>query len=156
MTDIDPHLLFGVPVADMDALEARFWSKVAFGDWWDCWPWTSTCARGKGGKPYGQFKVNGRMRSAHRVAYELRVGPIADGLTIDHVHEWGCTNTLCCNPLHLDVVTIGENIRRFHQRKTHCKLGHPLVQGTYQRFCRICAREANRRYKERRDGRRSA
>jgi len=136
-------------------LDQRFWDKVDVQDWQDCWPWTATAGRGKGGKPYGQFRMGSRtdgtqrMVSAHRLAYELLVGPIPAGLTIDHVHDWGCTSTLCCNPLHLEAVTIGENVRRLHSRQTHCRLGHPLVAGISQRFCRVCATEASRRWRGR-------
>lgn len=82
--------------------ERRFWSKVdASGD---CWLWTGAPHLG-----YGRFS-RGRSGAtyAHRVAYELLVGPIPDGLTLDHL----CWNTLCVNPDHLEPVTRAENTRR--------------------------------------------
>lgn len=45
---------------------------------------------------------------AHRVIYEALVGPIPDGLTLDHL----CLNTSCVNPAHLEPVTRSENSRR--------------------------------------------
>jgi hypothetical protein len=45
---------------------------------------------------------------AHRFAYELLVGPIPEGLVIDHL----CRNRRCVNPAHLEPVTAEENWRR--------------------------------------------
>lgn len=126
--------------ATRPALEDRFWPKVdASGD---CWLWTAS--RFPDG--YGSFSVNGRARGAHRVAYELLVGPIPSGLTLDHL----CRNPSCVNPTHLEPVTDRENVRRGHgptavnARKTHCIHGHLLdEQNTYiypaGRCCRRCA-----------------
>lgn len=69
-----------------------------------CWVWDgSTDGRG-----YGIVTVKGKLAKAHRVFYERFVGPISEGLELDHV----CRNRLCCNPEHLDAVTHGENQRR--------------------------------------------
>lgn len=85
--------------------EARFWSHVdAEGD---CWEWTvSTGSHG-----YGQFAVGGlggTMVLAHRYAFELLVGPIPEGLTLDHL----CRNKICVNPDHLEPVTLVLNGQR--------------------------------------------
>jgi hypothetical protein len=81
---------------------------------------------------------------AHRWAYEQHVGPIAEGLDIDHL----CRNRACVNPDHLEPVTRLENIRRAAAVKTHCPAGHPydaantyIRPGTVHRKCRTCARE---------------
>ncbi len=77
-----------------------------------CWNWTgakSTPGKGRkegGSLPYGCIKVDGKARRAHRVSYELLVGPIPHGFVIDHI----CRNTLCCNPDHLRAMTNRENI----------------------------------------------
>ena len=77
-------------------------TKIAVDD--GCWEWLG--AKGRGG--YGLVKVNGRMRSAHRVLYECFIGPIAEGLQIDHL----CRNKSCVKPAHLEAVTPRENTLR--------------------------------------------
>ena len=94
----------------MDVLE----DKVLIDD--GCWLWTGkTDGRAKG--PYGQFtqKRNGvaKKNSPHRAMYELMVGPIPEGLTIDHL----CNTPLCCRPDHLEPVTAAENQRRLWIRQ---------------------------------------
>lgn len=84
---------------------ARFWAKVdrTTGD--ACWPWTARLDR----DGYGTLKMpTGRSIRAHRFAYELLVGPIPEGLVIDHL----CRNRRCVNPAHLEPVTAEENWRR--------------------------------------------
>jgi hypothetical protein len=84
-------------------LPARFWSKVVEDDE-ECWNWIG--ARTSSG--YGAWGVNGVSKSTHRVSYLTLVGPIPDGLQIDHL----CKNRICCNPTHLEPVTGRVNIRR--------------------------------------------
>lgn len=138
------------------SLMERFWSKVEIGDWQDCWPWVA----GKDQNGYGQFFPESKTCvKAHRFAYELAVGPIPEGLTLDHVRAWGCSMRSCCNPLHLETVTVGENARRGgNSLKTHCPQKHPyddentrvsMVRGRLMRQCKTCTREANRRHAER-------
>lgn len=68
-----------------------------------CWLWKRGHSKG-----YAQFWFRGRSLLAHRVAYELFVGEIPRGLTIDHL----CRNTGCVNPQHLEPATWPENGRR--------------------------------------------
>lgn len=122
--------------------EERFWGWVDYTE--SCWLWTGA----KTPDGYGVASWDGRSARAHRVAYELKVGPIPAGLTIDHL----CRVRHCVNPAHLEVVTGRENILRgtgpaaLAVRKTHCPQGHPydaanthVYKGT--RRCRICMRE---------------
>ena len=120
-------------------IEERFWPKVQKTE--TCWLWTGALKSGG----YGQFFAE-KYALAHRVAYELVVGPIPEGLTLDHL----CRVHNCVNPAHLEPVTNGENLRRgmgptgIHARATHCPKGHEYtVENTYRnkkgwRTCRAC------------------
>lgn len=141
------------------SLAERFWQKVDIRGPEECWPWLGS--RFGTRREYGQFSTtHSTTESAHRVAYRLAVGPIPEGLTIDHVRARGCVRKDCCNPAHLEPVTLAENIRRGGNAiKTHCKRGHPLEgtnlghgenRGRPSRFCRACKRETHRLYRERR------
>lgn len=63
---------------------------------------------GKNNRDYSVLTFNGRLTTAHRIAYELWFGPIPKGLTIDHL----CRVKRCINPDHLEAVTGTENTRR--------------------------------------------
>lgn len=85
--------------------EERFWEKVdTSAGPLGCWPWTASGSR----DGYGQFSADGRGVRAHRFAYELLVGPIPEGLQLDHL----CRNPGCVNPAHLEPVTGWENTMR--------------------------------------------
>jgi hypothetical protein len=79
------------------------------------------------------------MRYAHRVVYEILVGPIPSGLQLDHI----CSVPWCVNPDHLEPVTAKENTRRGSTgqnmvAKISCHCGE----------CKVCrGREATRRHR---------
>lgn len=122
----------------------RFWSRVDRTP--GCWLWTSTLDNGYGSI---NLKIDGRQRNrmAHRLAYEEIIGPIPEGLELDHL----CRVPRCVNPAHLEPVTHVENTMRgfsplaVKARQTHCHRGHEFTAAnTYRagssRKCRECKR----------------
>lgn len=113
-----------------------------------CWLWTAHILP----NGYGQFYWRGSMGLAHRVAYELMVGAIPDGLTIDHL----CRNTRCMNPDHMEPVSNEENARRGGLQKYACDRRHPTRPPRWgyrkdgRRYCRECGRIVAQVQRERR------
>ena len=102
-----------------------------------CWEWQGRLDR----YGYGRFSFSKIDRRAHRISYEEFVGPIPEGLVLDHL----CRNRRCINPEHLEPVTNAENMRRSAVIQTHCKRGHEFTaENTYlhrnMRHCRACTR----------------
>ena len=125
-----------------DAYADRFWSKVEFGD---CWLWGGSHTR----NGYGQATGRDWRKKVlpHRVAYELLVGPIPEGMQLDHL----CRTLLCVNPDHLEIVTHYENHQRgYKAKKTHCRRGHPLATrkrgSLVRRDCKECDRLRHRKW----------
>jgi hypothetical protein len=115
-----------------------------------CWEWIGR----HDSNGYGTYRLGARNqpRKAHRIGYELFVGPIPHGLTLDHL----CMNKGCVRPSHLEAVTHLENVRRarvVYGPRTHCRQGHeftPANTATYHpkdrysyRKCRTCVAAQN-------------
>lgn len=147
-------------IPDLTTRQLRnFWAKVAVPNQPSCcWEWSGKRVNGRypyfGIYPAGEF-------TAYRVAYTLLIGPIPEGMTLDHL----CRNPGCVNPDHLEPVPPGINVLRGYgiyaqnARKTRCVHGHEFTpQNTktddlgYRR-CRACAIEYkepfNQEYQER-------
>lgn len=137
----------------------RFMAKVSPEPNTGCWLWTG----GTAGKDYSSFKYDGDYYG-HRVSYRLFVGPIPEGLIIDHKCRVHC----CVNPGHLEPVTYAVNIKRgigprilgdMHLAKTHCPKGHSysgdnlaqLKSGPQKgaRRCKTCVRLQQKAWYER-------
>jgi hypothetical protein len=122
------------------APELRFWPKVEFTGF--CWLWTASTNRQGHGHFFPERKT---CLTAHRWSYEFLVGPIPEGLHLDHL----CRIPSCVNPDHLEPVTVAENVRRgLHGvLRTRCGEGHELTDenvylrpGDGSRRCRKCIR----------------
>lgn len=131
-------------------LPERIASKIEPEPMSGCWLWTAW-ANSQG---YGYVAWDHRDQPAHRIVWELLVGPIPKGLDLDHL----CRNRICVSPWHHEPVTRLENNRRGnvrqanidrHAARTHCPQGHPYdEENTYRwhggRQCKVCRRKAVR------------
>lgn len=128
-------------------LEERYQYMVAIQEDTDsCWLW-----KGKHRKPrqYPAFKIDGKHIQVHRWTYEHFVGPVPEGLLVDHL----CNNNNCLNPWHLEPKTSlantmrGSTPARRNAERTHCIHGHPFDEAntryrksyTSERLHRWCA-----------------
>lgn len=144
-------------------IELRFWRNVKKTDNPDdCWYWGNRPSTLGYGYVYWNDLNGGGPYSAHRLAYELAVGPIPDKFVVDHeCHNRDplckagnkCPHRLCCNPAHLAAKSRGDNTQAGPQGKrnnTHCPRDHEFTEANTRwvknrngkaRQCRTCARE---------------
>ena len=132
-----------------------------------CWLWTGKPNQGG----YGVQHFQGKLWKAHRFVYTFLVGPIQDGLVLDHL----CKVRICVNPDHLEPVTLPENVRRSKNmgkadtwvkrrdsplllsNRSHCSYGHDLAEvgvSVYRqrnkrtdRVCKQCEKIRRCKYK---------
>ena len=125
-----------------------------------CWLWRKS----PNTSGYGSMHVNGRKAPAHRFSYQHFVGPVPDGLELDHL----CRRPPCVNPDHLEAVDHRTNMLRgngigsMNASKEQCKNGHPfdLVNTYYRkakggsvvRQCRACSLIGTHRRRGQPDG----
>lgn len=118
----------------------KVWAKVDKTE--TCWLWTGAKSR----SGYGHVVYAAKHWPAHRLIYELEVGPIPEGLQLDHL----CRERRCVRPDHLEPVTAAENTRRAvafrtpPPPKSHCPHGHAYTDENLiadprgRRLCRAC------------------
>lgn len=118
-----------------------------------CWIWMKTVTHD------GYARLGGsdrdRNKQVHRLMYEQVIGPIPEGLQVDH----RCNVRCCVNPYHLDAVTPKENQRRARLRRGGAKIGSPVkickhghafdaenthVRADGRRECKACKKAWNR------------
>lgn len=128
-----------------------------------CLHWTGTINPRTG---YGTLAVAGGAEYVHRLSHVIHIGPIPDGMHVDHLchnrdvtctDDTKCMHRRCVNPAHLEAVTPKANVTRSHisaagknSRKTHCKHGHEFTpENTIHkpsggRACRACHNRSQR------------
>lgn len=137
-------------VSDAD----RILAKIVVDEMTGCWEWQGY--RMPAG--HGRVRAGGRKVLVHRWVFEHLVGPIPEGLELDHL----CRNPPCCNPDHLEPVDHRTNCLRgigqgaLNAVKTECPKGHPYdAANTYvdflgRRVCRACRSAWQRRWRNNR------
>lgn len=147
----------------------RFWEYVCITE--SCWLWTGNVGKQGYGRIMDQHPSK-RLLVAHRLAYELLIGPVTSDQHLDHLchnADLTCRDTIycphrrCVNPAHLEPVTNAENGRRARRRAQQirpisaCPANHPYdstnsyyetnSRGVVRRRCHICRRAQIRKAK---------
>jgi hypothetical protein len=135
-----------------------FWQRVQQHEPDDCWPWSGTINPVSG---YGTLSRTvgglGVTIYVHRIAWTLTHGLIPDGLTVDHVAA-RCGLRICCNPAHMELVTLAENGRRGNLTRWgtvgdawQCRHGHTgerVLDRSGRPYCRACNRQKQARRRQ--------
>lgn len=142
-----PYTVNGVRVIEPAQPPANEWEAVFRNRYTvtteDCWEMTKR-PKNTG---YHEIGWQGQVYGAHRLSYELAVGPIPEGMTIDHL----CFNPPCMNPAHLRLLTHSENSANKKPKEwLGCNKGHPPTpentytvarsSGRVERGCKVCRR----------------
>jgi hypothetical protein len=96
-------------IADLFRLDPRIASKIDVRAETGCWIWTGAQQRSGSNENgiYGRLRRKGVLWLVHRWVHHIMIGPIPPEHDVHHRIEEGCTDTLCCNPRHLDAVPHG-------------------------------------------------
>lgn len=117
-------------------LPPRLSTKIRVNPVTGCWEWTGAAKTGR----YGQVRMGDKNRRAHRVVFELLIGPVPGDLQLDHL----CRSSFCVNPSHLEIVTGRQNVRRGNAMvildHPRCLAGHLITFGSTT--CLSCTRPA--------------
>ncbi len=134
------------------SLIERFVEKIEI-DLDGCWHWRGFLDKAGYGRIRSEGGREGESVYTHRLSYELYVGPVPPDKFLDHL----CRHRYCCNPEHLEPVTLQENTKRGSTLVLtgKCKRGHVLTsENIYWRKdrpgqwnCLQCRREDRERAK---------
>jgi len=127
---------------DIEAWDAlRFLTMIRIGELNECWLWQGAL----NDNGYGQFSItrDGKQCKtvAHSFMYQFIVGPIPDGLQLDHL----CMVRACCNPLHLEPVTQSVNLRRAAAARAVSSSGDAAAQRCFGSQSPVAALTRGRR-----------
>jgi hypothetical protein len=146
-------------------MQARLVAKLQIPSDHGCWLYTGKSLVAGGYGFIGTGGAGGSQILVHRAAYELFVGPIPEGMVIDHeCHnvavrngecEGGveCQHRKCCNPWHLSAKSQAHNLNGgLHDYTTGetCRNGHPNAEFRHrspkgQTYCRKCRADVKAR-----------
>lgn len=110
----------GRPKSGVSLLD-RLLSRIVVDDVTDCWEFTG----GKNNIGYGMIRDDKKMRTAHRVSYEEHIGKIPHGMCVCHT----CDNPICCNPNHLWIGTMKQNMQDMLSKGRAKPFGQHTVTG---------------------------
>lgn len=132
-------------IKSMDILPKKFRDKfIVNGD--GCWMWVAGKDSG-----YGRFMHEGKSWRTHRLAWTLLVGDISDGLVVNHYRNdpgerHAPCSKACCNPEHLEITTVGGNIRGHHGTALRDVCTHFEPRRGKAGQCLMCISEYNKAY----------
>lgn len=129
-------------------LPPRFWAKVRLDPNTGCLVWIG--GRRDSRERYGAFNVgHGRVIRPHRHAYITLIGPIPEGMELDHyLYPGRCVGPECI--LHVRPVTHRENrlrgdcVAALNAAKDRCPYGHEYSRDARGRRCHTCVNERRR------------
>lgn len=104
---------FDVPLQKPGAKQPDFWTRLEVKQENECWHWKESLNK----DGYGRVRLNGVLKMAHRIAYELHTGKNIDGFVAMHI----CDNPKCCNPNHLVIGTHADNQNDKMQKNRQAK-----------------------------------
>jgi hypothetical protein len=99
-------------------------SKITINQETNCWDWIGSLQT----SGYGQVKEAGKNWTAHRASWVAHHGAIADGKQVLH----HCDNPRCCNPEHMYLGSVQDNVNDKMRRGRHVKRGKDKNRRTYR------------------------